>query len=172
MLLIFADPYITPPDSGILAIAIGISAGVFGTAIIVIIVLAILWKLKSRQRKEERFERQASMRSSLRSSMRSRSTMTMLSDAPSKRRFPDDKSSVSMAFSKDRIDDEVSVSGISLEEKDRVRGRRNRDRGPAGNLNHSNGFVGSRDKIRRYECFEWKYWIARKDAEWACGIKG
>ncbi|KAK3092533.1 hypothetical protein FSP39_004063 [Pinctada imbricata] len=144
------DPYIVPPDSGILAIAIGVSAGVFGTALIIIIVLAILWKVKSSQRKEERFERQASMRSSIRSSMRSRSTMTMLSDAHSRKRFPDDKSSVSMAYSKDRIhDDELSVSGISLEERDRIRGRRMRDKGSHDSLNHSNGFISSRDRLDR-----------------------
>lgn len=50
------DPYINPPGSDVLAIAIGVSAGVFGTALIVIIILAILWKVKSKGRKQQKFE--------------------------------------------------------------------------------------------------------------------
>lgn len=72
------DPYITPPDSSIYAAVIGIAAGVFGFAFIVILVLVLLWWIKSRRRSKEKFERATSIRSSIRGSVRSKSTMSML----------------------------------------------------------------------------------------------
>lgn len=83
----FPDPYITPPDASIYAAVIGISAGVFGFAVIVIVVLGLLWWAKSRRRTKERFERAETIRSSVRGSVRSKSTMSMLTDTHSKRRL-------------------------------------------------------------------------------------
>lgn len=122
----------------------------FGTALIVIIILAILWKVKSKGRKQQKFERQASIRSSLRSSVRSRSNMTVLSTGTNKRRF-DDKYSVS---SKGHlIDDDVSLSNISLESRSRGRERMDRSlerldaprlgsRDRLDQVNSSNGSLG------------------------------
>ena len=75
---LFPDPYITPPDSSIYAAVIGIAAGVFGFAIIVIVILALLWWIKSKRRSKEKFERAASIRSSIRGSVRSKSMTSML----------------------------------------------------------------------------------------------
>ena len=112
----------------------------FGTALIIIIILAILWKVKSKGRKEQRFERQASIRSSLRSSVRSRSNMTVLSTGTNKRRF-DDKFSVSSSKGH-LIDDDVSLSNISLESRSRGRERINRS---LEQLDASH--LGSRDRL-------------------------
>ena len=88
----FSDPYITAPDSGIYALVIGIAAGVFGFAVIVIVTLCICWWIKSKRRTKERFERAESIRSSVRGSVRSksvisRSTMSMLTAGHSKLRL-------------------------------------------------------------------------------------
>ncbi|KAL3873370.1 hypothetical protein ACJMK2_036499 [Sinanodonta woodiana] len=83
------DPYVSPPQSDIYTAVIAISAGVFGTAVLIILILAILWYVKSKRREKEHFERQESIRSSIRGSMRtkSKSNMSMISDATSKRHF-------------------------------------------------------------------------------------
>ena len=86
-LRLFSDPYIAPPESSIYAAVIGISAGVFGFAVIVIFILALLWWIKSKKRSKQRFERASSIRSSVRGSVRSKSTMSMLTDGHSKRRL-------------------------------------------------------------------------------------
>ena len=86
-LCLFSDPYIAPPESSIYAAVIGISAGVFGFAVIVIFILALLWWIKSKKRSKQRFERASSIRSSVRGSVRSKSTMSMLTDGHSKRRL-------------------------------------------------------------------------------------
>lgn len=123
----------------------------FGTALIVIIILAILWKVKSKGRKQQKFERQASIRSSLRSSVRSRSNMTVLSTGTNKRRF-DDKYSVSSSKGH-LIDDDVSLSNISLESRSRGRERMDRSlerldaprlgsRDRLDQVNSSNGSLG------------------------------
>lgn len=79
-LLYFSDPYISPPGSSIYAAVIGIAAGVFGVAVIIIVILACLWLVKSKKRKQERFERQESIRSSIKgSTIRSRSQMSLSS---------------------------------------------------------------------------------------------
>ena len=129
----FPDPYIKPPGSDILAMAIGISAGVFGTGLIIIIILIIMWYVKSKRRKEERFERAASIRSSYsksslhnsRMTLRTRSAVSILTNGtPRKRNFDDRSSSgkytASMTSSKHKIydsDDSVTLAGIVVDER-------------------------------------------------------
>lgn len=108
------DPYITAPDASIYAAVIGIAAGVFGFAIIVIVILALLWWIKSKRRSKEKFERAASIRSSVRGSVRSKSMTSMLTT--SKHRLD------SIASSKYGYDDrslgasQLSLGGVTEDE--------------------------------------------------------
>ena len=114
-----------------LAMAIGISAGVFGTGLIIVIILVVMWYVKSKRRKEERFERAASIRSSYsktslhnsRMTLQSRSTMSILtSGTPRKRPNYDDRStsskySASVTSSKHTMyesDDSVTLGGLEM----------------------------------------------------------
>jgi len=62
------DPYIDAPGVEIYTTIIGIGAGVGGAILVIIIVLCILWRIKSNKRKDERFERQESIRASIKGS--------------------------------------------------------------------------------------------------------
>ncbi|XP_021367968.1 protein bark beetle-like isoform X3 [Mizuhopecten yessoensis] len=124
------DPYILPPGSEVLTMAIAISASVFGIAIIIIVVLLILWRVKSRQRKEEQFGRTQSIRMSKTSLNKSRSTIAML----------DDKYSVSGVSSRSRYSDEKSMMASAMSLTSEKRGHRD-------SRYDSNGYIGSRDRL-------------------------
>ena len=163
---LLSDPYIVAPGSDVLALAIGISAGVFGTCLIIIIILIILWYVKSKRRKDERFERAASIRSSYsksslhnsRMTLGTRSQLSILTEnAHRKRRGYDsrsasDKYSSSMTSSKHKIydsDDSLTLAGIGVDE------RRN---DMHKNINRSREYlenvIDSRDKMRNGHTFK------------------
>ncbi|VDI16459.1 Hypothetical predicted protein [Mytilus galloprovincialis] len=167
------DPYIVAPGSDILAMAIGISAGVFGTGLIIVIILIIMWYIKSRRRKDERFERAASIRSSYsktslhnsRMTLRSRSTISMLTDGSPRKRAQhyDDRSSSgkysgSMGSSKHKIydsDESVTLGGIGIDErKDEMHRNIHRSReyledviDNRDKMRNDHTFTGSRDRL-------------------------